>query len=226
MDFHDVYDHGAEGYDALVRAEDVDGNLLPAVEAIMPLAGRRVVEVGAGTGRVTRLLARSGAEVVATEPAGDMVRVGAAAIVDERVHWCRASAAALPLADEVADAAVAGWVLAHQREWEPTRWQETVSGFLHEMHRVVRPGGTTVLIETLGTGFTEPTPTPELAGYYDWLQATHGFRRTWIRTDYQFDSVDGAARVTGAFFGPEFAATVRANGWTRVPECTGIWWRS
>jgi ubiquinone/menaquinone biosynthesis C-methylase UbiE len=224
MDFHDVYDRGADGYDALVRAEDVDGNLLPAVEAIVPLAGRRVVEVGAGTGRVTRLLARAGAEVVATEPAADMVRVGAAQ-ADPHVHWCRASAGALPVADEVADAVVAGWVLAHQREWEPTRWREVVSGFLHEMHRVLRPGGATVLIETLGTGFSEPTPTAELAGYYDWLQATHGFERTWIRTDYEFADVDVAARVTGAFFGPEFAATVRANGWARVPECTGVWWR-
>ncbi len=227
MDFQDIYDSGADGYDALVGAEDADGNLLPAIGAVVALDGRLAVEVGAGTGRVTKLLRRAGARVVATELAADMVRVGSCATgSDDGVVWCRASAPALPVRDGVADAVVAGWVVAHQREWEPDSWPAVVTGFLDEMRRVLRPGGTTVLIETLGTGFDEPSPTPELAEYYEWLETTHGFQRSWIRTDYQFASVDEAATVTGAFFGPDFADTVRANGWARVPECTGIWWRS
>jgi ubiquinone/menaquinone biosynthesis C-methylase UbiE len=52
------------------------------------------------------------------------------------------------------------------------------------MQRVLRPGGTTILLETLGTGQeTLHPPTPELAALYDLLQIKYGFNQTRIRTD-------------------------------------------
>ena len=97
---------------------------------------------------------------------------------------------------------------------------------LAELERALRPGGTLVVIETLGTGRTEPAPpTPELAEYFAWLEGEQGMRRVAIRTDYRFADVEAAARATGFFFGAEFAARVRREGWARVPECTGLWWR-
>lgn len=225
MDHQAIYAHHAEAYDELVAAEDLDGNLLPALARAMAISGR-VVEVGAGTGRITRLLAGAGATVVATEPAAAMLAVGRQRLGEHaNVTWHQASARALPVADGWADAGVAGWVFGHFREWMPAGWEEELSQALAELGRVVRAGGALVIIETLGTGETEPAPpTPGLAEYYGWLEA-RGFERAWIRTDYGFDSVDEAARVTGFFFGEAFAARVRANGWARVPECTGIWSR-
>jgi hypothetical protein len=35
--------------------------------------------------------------------------------------------------------------------------------------------------------------------------------------------VDEAVERTEFFFGPELAATIRANGWARLPEWTGVW---
>jgi hypothetical protein len=88
----------------------------------------------------------------------------------------------------------------------------------------VKPGGTLIVIETLGTGFTEPAaPAPELADYYAWLESQRGFGRHALRTDYGFDSVSEAARVLGFFFGEQMAALVAEGGSPRVPECTGIW---
>ena len=94
------------------------------------------------------------------------------------------------------------------------------------MDQALRPGGAVAIIETLGTGETEPAaPTPGLADYYDWLEKERGFQREVLRTDYVFPDVDTAASVTGCFFGPEFAERVRAERWTRIPECTGLWSR-
>ncbi|HWN66515.1 MAG TPA: class I SAM-dependent methyltransferase [Haliangium sp.] len=226
MDYHEIYAHHAAAYDELVAAEDCDGNLLPALARVMPVTGR-VVEVGAGTGRLTRLLARAGATVVATEPAAAMLAVGRQRLGElANVSWHQTPAHALPVADGWADAGIAGWVFGHFREWMPAGWEAELAQALAELGRVVRRGGTLVIIETLGTGQVEPAPpTPGLAEYYAWLEA-RGFVRAAIRTDYVFDSVDEAARVTGFFFGEAFAARVREQGWTRVPECTGIWSRA
>jgi len=102
-------------------------------------------------------------------------------------------------------------------------WRAHVGRALAEMRRALEPGAPLVVIETLGTGSETPAPpNPGLAEYYAWLEA-QGFARMTIRTDYRFASVDDAATVTGFFFGPTFAERVRAQGWARVPECTGIW---
>ena len=82
-----------------------------------------------------------------------------------------------------------------------------------------------IVIETLGTGATEPHPPLEaLAAYYHLLEDDFGFQSTWIRTDYQFDSLDRAAALTSFFFGADWDEKVRRNNWIIVPECTGLWW--
>ena len=228
-DFHRIYERHAEAYDALVAAEDCEGRLRPALQAIAPLAGATVLEVGAGTGRVTRLLLEAGARVVASEPVGAMRAVARRRTVHLPAARCAllgADARALPVRSGWADVAIAGWVLGHLRSWHAATWRETIARGLAEMDRALRPGGTRIVIETLGTGEESPRPpTPELAGYYAWLEGEQGMRRVWIRTDYRFPDPDAAARATGFFFGEEFAGLVRQRGWSRIPECTGLWWR-
>ena len=67
MDYQEIYTNHADRYDALVEAEDCDGRLLPALESVAPLRGARVLEVGVGTGRITRLIAPLAGRVVGVE---------------------------------------------------------------------------------------------------------------------------------------------------------------
>lgn len=227
MDYHSVYRSNAEQYQALVGAEDVDNNLDRALGESVDLSEANVVEIGAGTGRVTRILSHAGARVSATEPAAAMISVAKRmAEGDASTTLCQAEAGSLPFPADTFDLAIAGWVYAHQREWSPDSWRTVVAGFVDEAQRIIAADGSIVLIETLGTGHEEPNPPDELEEYYRWLESSLGFRRSWIRTDYQFASVEQAAEITGAFFGPEFAALVVERGWSRVPECTGIWIRA
>ncbi len=226
MEQRDIYRDHAEDYDALVAAEDHQGNLRPALERILAPAGRRVIEVGAGTGRLTRLLLEAGAEVIATERSPAMLAVARRRLAahEPRVRWYEADARTLPLADAAADAAVAGWVFGHLRHWLPQGWRAQIGQALAELRRVVVPGGPVLIIETLGTGATEPRPPNDaLAEYYRWLEGVHGFTREAIRTDYRFASAAEAAERIGFFFGE---AKARALAGQRVvPECTGLWWR-
>ena len=229
VDYHRIYERHAGEYDAMVAAEDCDGHLLPALQSIVPLAGAAVLEVGAGTGRVTRLLLDAGARVVASEPALAMLAVTqrhTAHLPAARCALLGADALALPVRAGWADVAVAVWALGHLRSWHAETWRVTIGRALSEMDRALRPGGTLIVIETLGTGEERPrAPSPGLAEYYAWLEGEQGMARLAIRTDYRFPDPETAARATGFFFGGEFAARVQREGWSRIPECTGLWWR-
>ncbi len=229
VDYQRIYERHVGEYDAMVAAEDCDGHLLPALQSIAPLAGAAVLEVGAGTGRVTRLLLNAGAWVVASEPALAMLAVARRHTAQHPAARCAllgADALALPVRTGWADVAIAGWALGHLRSWHAATWRETIARALAELDRALRPGGTLIVIETLGTGEERPRPpSPALAEYYAWLEGEQGMERIAIRTDYRFPDPEAAARATGFFFGGEFATRVLQERWSRIPECTGLWWR-
>ena len=228
-DYEAIYRDRAEDYDRLVSAEDADHNLPPALAAIAPPNGATFVDVGAGTGRITRILLAGGARtVIAFDRSAAMLAVATRRLAREpRVRWSVevADASALPIAANEVDHAIAGWVFGHLRTWTAD-WRAAIGAGLREMERVIRPGGAVIVIETLGTGNEQPAPpTPELAEYYRWLEEEQGMSRTWVRTDYAFADPAAASELTGFFFGPEAAVRARASRSLRLPECTGIWWK-
>jgi ubiquinone/menaquinone biosynthesis C-methylase UbiE len=230
--FKDIYagSESASRYDALVSREDYRHNLLPALNGIRPLAGLEVVEFGAGTGRLTLLLASQVKNIRAFDNAPAMLKVLGKRMVENNITNCTASSGdnrALPLPGATADLAVEGWSFGHLVGWYPDSWQVETGQALAEMERILRPGGTAILLETLGTGAETPRPpTPGLAAFYNWLQTEHGFNHTWLRTDYRFESLAEAEELTRFFFGEELAQEVRRQNQIIVPECTGLWWRT
>ena len=91
--------------------------------------GKTVVDVGAGTGKLTRLLVPSGAHVVAVEPIPEM----RAKIED--VEALDGTAEELPLEDGVADAVTVAQAL---------HWFD-LGRALPEFHRVLKPDGVLTL---------------------------------------------------------------------------------
>lgn len=227
--FQRIYREEAAAYHALVSAEDRDGVLLPSLAERVPLAGARVVEVGIGTARLGRQLVGAGARVLGLDlfrPMLEEARGHLQEVVGEgSFHLVEARSEEIPVADAWADLTVAGWVLGHQRGWNPGGWRSTVARALDEMERVTRPGGVIALFETQGTGVSRPQPPPGLEEVGEFFES-RSFRGRTLRTDYQFASPEEAAEVCGFFFGDALVEKILAEGWDRVPECTGFWVRT
>ncbi len=161
MNFREIYATKAEAYEAMVAAEDYEGNLLPALVGIRPFTNQKIVEFGAGTGRITCLLAPLAAHIDACDSSAHMLNVAedklkAGGWQNWRLHV--ANNAQIPLPDRCADIAIEGWSFAHACGWYPDSWRSEVSRMISEMKRLLKPGGTLILLETLGTGYTAPTP--------------------------------------------------------------------
>lgn len=225
-DHASIYGHDALQYDRLVSREDADGALARIISELIPQRVEAIVELGAGTGRVTRLLAARAARVLAFDAAAPMLAVARARLDAEGLGAGVALAVgehhALPAPDAVADAVVAGWAIAHAVGWYPEDWRIRVDAALTEIARVSRPGALAVIIETLGTGTETPDPPAKLVPFYAHLEA-RGFERRVIRTDYRFADAEELAELIGFFFGAELAS--RYAGRRGVPECTGVWVR-
>jgi SAM-dependent methyltransferase len=188
-------------YDRLARAE----RLHPGVLEWLPHAADRIVEVGAGTGRLTVELLDRGREVVAIEPAAPLRQILKRKLARADLG-CRARVTHgffdnLPVASGSADLVVAC------SAFTPATGHGGEAG-LSEMERACRPGGSVAII---------------WPNNLDWL-AAH---------DYQYASFAGQMSVEFAshreavelaeIFYPQAIAEVRRRGSRRVPyEVLGI----
>jgi ubiquinone/menaquinone biosynthesis C-methylase UbiE len=223
----DIYAGQADQYDLLVAREDYQGNILKALLAIRPLDGIDVVELGAGTGRLTTMLAPLARSIQAFDASQHMLDLAIAKLERSGLRNWRAQVAdhrQLPIPHAIADLAISGWSICYTVVWHTESWRAELGKALAEMRRALRPGGTAIIIETLGTGYETPHPPEELAEYFAYLERD-GFQSTSIRTDYRFESLEEAESLTRFFFGDTLADRVASEQMTVLPECTGVWWK-
>jgi SAM-dependent methyltransferase len=224
--FKYIYTHRAAAYHRLIGPEDVDGNLGPALEQVTTFAGKRILDLGTGTGRLPLLVGGQAAQVVGLDLHAHMLGENQRQRKRANGDWSlvQGDMRALPLPSGWAEVVTAGWAIGHVRAWHKTGWQPEVGQILKEMHRLVAPGGSLIILETLTTGSLTPAPPSEaLAEYYGWLEGAWGFERRTVSTDFQFADVEDAVDHTEFFFGPTLSAKIRAEQWARLPEWTGIW---
>ncbi len=122
---------GSFGAAAVVYDRSRPGYPVEAVRFALPDGARRVLDLGAGTGKLTQVLLDLGLDVVAVEPSEPMRE-----LLPARCEVLDGTAEALPLADDSVDAVLVGQAF----HWfDPER-------ALPEIARVLRPGGTVGLL--------------------------------------------------------------------------------
>jgi SAM-dependent methyltransferase len=100
-----------------------------AIDWLLPRGARQVLDLGAGTGKLTTRLVERGLEVVAVDPIPDMLEVLSASLPETRALL--GTAEEIPLEDNSVDAVL----VAQAWHWvDPER-------AIPEVARVLRPGG-------------------------------------------------------------------------------------
>jgi SAM-dependent methyltransferase len=128
------FEQGAEAYE--VSRPSYPAAALACIVGRAGLGpGRRVLDLAAGTGKLTRLLVPSGAEVVAVEPVAAMRAELVAATPG--VEALDGTAEAIPLPDASVDAVTVA---------QAFHWFD-VAPALAEIARVLRPGGTLLVVQ-------------------------------------------------------------------------------
>ena len=190
-----------ELYDRLASAE----RLHPDVLGWLPDNVERIVEVGAGTGRLTLELIHRAREIVAVEPAAPLRRLLDQKLLPadhrHRVRVTHGFFDDLPVTDDCADLVVACSALT------PAPGHGGEAG-LAEMERVCGPGGCVVIVWPNNVA---------------WL-AAHGYRYASFAGEMfvEFASPQEAAELTEVFY-PGAVAEVRRLGERHVPyELLGI----
>jgi len=194
----------ARGFDRAVAAYDAARpGYPPAAVAQLCAAlelgpGRRVLDLGAGTGKLTVELLRTGADVVAVEPLPGMRARLAASLHDARLEVVAGAAEHLPLPDASLDGAVAA---------QSFHWFDAPVA-LRELHRVLRPGTTFAVL------FNRRDLTTPVQAALDELLAPHrGETPSWAHDDW-IATLDGSPR----FAAPELST----YAWTQHLDTAGL----
>jgi ubiquinone/menaquinone biosynthesis C-methylase UbiE len=227
VEHENVYARQADMYEQLILREDYLENLPKALEKISDYRGLDILELGAGTGRLTRWLANFSCSITALDLSPHMLAKASEVVWPAHKQGITLAAGDhlhLPVPAASADLIISGWSVCYLVSWHPDEWQPLLKQALDEMKRVLRPSGKIILVETQGTGGETPNPPEQLIPYYRYLE-DHGFQASWLRTDYRFESLSEAEEITCFFFGDEMLLNIKREPRPILPECTGIWWR-
>ena len=223
----EIYEKYADEYERLIQREDYEGNILREIEKLVTPMDLDVVDLGAGTGRLTRLLAPQARSIKAFDYSAHMLEIATASLQKMGLtNWTTGVAdhRHIPIENASVDLIVSGWSFCYLFVWGGKEWRSALEDGLKEMRRILRSGGIVIILETMSTGSTSPQPPEHLAEYYAWLTEA-GFGSRSFRTDYRFASMDEAEKLSSFFFGEEMGIQVITESWQTLPECTGIWWQ-
>ena len=227
-DYDHLFADQAEKYDLFVSAEDFQGNLLQTIKKIGRLTREQTVaDLGTGTGRIAILLAPIVRHVYGIEPVGGMLRVAESKkqrFGIKNVDFLPGEHRDLPLPNNSIDLIIEGWAFLRAFCFAYPEWRSEFEAIVLEMKRILRPRGTVILIETMGSLHIWDEVPIRTAELYDYFEKQLGLKKIIIRTDYKFSNIEQAVDLGTFFFGDETGAEIQQIGELIIPEATAIWY--
>ncbi len=216
--------HHADVYEVENRGVDPDGAIWAAMRRVADWSGRRVLDLGCGTGYHLPILARRAASVVGVEPHAPLLERAIDRVRGlPQVSVLAGAAQDLPLPDDSVDVVHARWAYFFGTGCEPG---------LTELARVVAPGGTAFVIDndatrsTFGQWFRRAWPDYDAEAVQRfWRRQGWSVQRVDMR--WEFSSRGDFEAVVRIEFPPQLAQTLIAeHAGTAVDYAVNLWHRS
>ena len=227
--FDEIYNNHADRYDRLLRSEDWQNNLRRTLHEITDWTGKTVIEAGIGTGRVSRLYLDEAGRMHGYDRSAHMLDRAAENLApwQDKMELSQKENLKLGELTTRADIFIEGWSFGHTVYDGPGNFAENTETLVKGCLKLLAPGGTAIIIETLSTNAKSPAPPADgLAEFYSLLENRYNFTRHEVSTDYRFESIEEAVENINFFFGEEMADAVREMNSLIIPEWTGVWTRS
>lgn len=224
-DHNQIYRTQADMYERLISKQP---NLSDILKEVRDYRDLDVIDLGAGSGRLSSIIAAEAKSLICTDSSSAMLDLLEKKLAPLHLNnWTTivADHRDLPVETASIDLVVSGWSIGYLANTTNPTWQSNIKSIMSEINRILRPNGTIIIFETMGTGTEYPNPPDYMPRYYQTLEEEYGFQHRWIRADYRFSSIEEAKELTNFFFGDEMSERVVNNNWTTVPECAGIWWK-
>lgn len=204
--------HNPDVYELENLATDPSGFIEKTMQQLASWQDKTVLDLGAGTGFYVKLFQKEARHVIAIEPDGKLrVRAMERVVTQnwENVSVLRGSAEQTLLADQSVDIVHARFAYFFAPDCEPG---------VHELKRIIRPGGTAFIIDNDLTGGTFA----EWVKYSEWYRpdldretqefwAAHDFQLKRIASELCFENRADLEAVVKIEFAPAVAERILAN---------------
>jgi ubiquinone/menaquinone biosynthesis C-methylase UbiE len=117
-----------------------------------------VLDLGAGTGRLTCIIAPKAKSMIATDASAPMLDITERKLKElelpNHLHWKTivADHRQLPIDDNSVDVIVSGWSICYLASSNHHLWDNNLEEMMQEARRVLRPGGKIIIFETISGG--------------------------------------------------------------------------
>jgi ubiquinone/menaquinone biosynthesis C-methylase UbiE len=143
-DLFAYYDDDPEIYEILSRSEDADNNILHTIQNLVSFRGKRVLELGGGTGRFSIPISSQAEMLYAIDTSSSFLNVLKAKAKGRKIEVLKATFCEIPMKDESVDVAVSTWSFPSYAETKDSDFQE--------ISRVIREGGDMVFVDNYPGG--------------------------------------------------------------------------
>ncbi len=224
----EIYTKHSYEYDELVSHEDYQNNLSKTLLKHFDFKDKTVIELGTGTGRLTKLYIQQVEHVYCFDRSQHMLEKAKENLRGEKdkVTFDICDNEAIDSIQQNADIVIEGWSFGHTVGDNKGQIEQTVEKLFSDCSALLNPNGTVIIIETLGTNMKKAgPPSDSLKQFYELLENKHCFTQQIIETDYLFKSALEAERIMGYFFGEEMSTALQHSPTKKIKEYTGFWYK-